>query len=111
MKNNTKRNVQPTAEFTRQIMEMLKSNLTLDFPFNKNGEPPYALVNPERNDIAWVCGYDQEDKLISIFRYLEDGQAHRHIEYISLENAKLARNEMLKENWIPMQAPTIAFDD
>jgi len=77
---------------------------------NKNDELPFGYMHPQLEDkLVWVCNYDQDQKLTSVFVHKNpDGSADKKIDYCeNMEKAKYIRQQLIDDNWIKFEPPKV----
>ena len=79
---------------------MENSKIKLESTFNpEDGSLPYFYVLPG-TPLEWICGFDQESKILSVFKAPDNGKAAFRENYItSMEDAKFNRDELIKNGW------------
>lgn len=70
---------------------------------------PFKYVHPEKV-VMWICDYDEDEKITSVFVNLQD-KNERTIDYISLDDAKHIKSELVINNWDEFKDPEITFID
>lgn len=79
---------------------MDNSKIKLESPFNaEDGSLPYFYVKPN-TPLEWICGYDSEGKILSIFKApMNDKPAFQENYIKNLTDAKFNRDELIKNGW------------
>ena len=77
----------------------------------KNDKLPYGYFDPEREGkLFWICNYDAEQKITSVFVYDYGTHQDRNVQYINtLEEAKNVRNTLVESGWKKLVSPKITF--
>ena len=72
---------------------------------------PYAYFNPENEGkLTWICNYDAEGKITSVFCYDFGTHKDRKIEYLpDMEKARYFREELIKNGWQKLVPPEVTF--
>ncbi len=79
-----------------------------------DGSLPYGLYNPKvpeaQGSLVWNCGPDAENKITSVYCFTDaSGAKDKQCDYVTEEYARRARDELLKDGWLPIKAPKVEF--
>jgi len=94
---------------------MENSKIKLESPFNsEDGSLPYFYVKPN-TPLEWICGYDSEGKILSIFKapmndkpafmetYMNDDNNFKDDKEMSSadpqKRAKIYKERLIKDGW------------
>jgi len=64
--------------------------------------------------ITWNCGTDQENRMISVFCYDNNGNKDKKISVLpTMEEANYIKNELIKAGWLKIIPPeiTVTYED
>jgi len=72
---------------------------------------PYAYFNPEtEGKLSWVCGYDAEGNITSVFCFDYGTHKDKKTSYISdIEKVRYVREELIKNGWKKLAPPEVTF--
>lgn len=80
---------------------------------NREGNKlPFGLYNPAtEGKLTWMCGYDQDQKITSVFCMdVGGGRKEKKSEYLKdLAEAKRYRDELVKNGWMEVTPPKVTF--
>ena len=69
-------------------------------------ELPFAYINPENENIYWMCNHDQDGKITSVF--MNTGIKDKRVMYLpDIEAAIEQRNLLIGTGWAEMKLPEI----
>lgn len=70
---------------------------------------PFGYYSPEMDGkLKWVCDYDQQNKIVSMFEYENGSEKDRVIgEHALLQEAIETRDQLIKAGWIKIKSPEI----
>ena len=92
--------------------EFVKINSILN---RKDGQLPFGYYFPDDDGkTTWNCGYDQENKIVSVFCHTEDGHRDKKINILKdIETAASIRDSLINAGWKELEAPkiNIKYDD
>jgi hypothetical protein len=96
------------SDYKDPIMEQIINGMEISAAFNADdGNPPYAYKHPN-GKVNWFCGYDENEKLTSVFIYKEDKEEERQCDYMADETrAREVRDVLVQEGWTPIDPPKI----
>ena len=98
--------------FEQQFANALVNQTQVDVPMNKDdNELPFGLYNPEtEGKVSWLCDYDQDHKITSVFAFDNGDQSDRKVAYLgSIDEAKQTRDILLQNGWQKLKAPKVTF--
>ena len=101
-----------TPENDAKVREAFTKGIKVENEYNREGDIlPYGLVHPQaEGKLIWVCNYDQNKKIVSVFRFADDATSDKKCDYLAnIERAKFFRDELKKEGWIPLVPPKVEF--
>lgn len=91
-----------------KVGEQLPNGLVIEDTLNRPGDIlPFAYYNPKtEGKLTWVCNYGIEGtEIVSVFSMKGEG---REVKYLaSMEEAKYARDELIKNGWLPLKLPQV----
>ena len=79
--------------------------------FNQGDNLPFGYYNPAlEGRLFWICGYDADEKITSVFTFDKGGEKERNTSYLdSLDKAKYVRDELIDAGWQELVPPEIKF--
>lgn len=91
--------------------------ISIECAMNREGDVlPYGYFNPEtEGKLTWVCGEGPTEKgrkadIISVYAMDLGDHTEKKISILeSLDQAKFVRDELVRNGWKKLVAPTIAF--
>jgi hypothetical protein len=89
-----------------------ENNIKFENIMNKeDGSLPYAFFNPEtEGKLTWMCGYDAEQKITSVFCFDHGTHKDKVPNYVeSIEKAEFMRQEIINSGWKKLTPPDITF--
>lgn len=90
------------------ILEEIVSSLSIEIPLNKyDDKPPFGYFHPQtKGNLIWVCDFDQDQKLVSVFKMKGDSKIiAKYLE--NVEEALEYRNELVSEGWEKINPPDV----
>jgi len=93
-------------ETEEQLTKYFLENAKIESILNRaNGDLPFGYYNPDlEGRLKWVCGFDEEDRITSVFSFGLD----RRITYLNTEeDAKFMKQELIKNGWKEIDPPKI----
>ena len=79
-----------------------------DTPDTPSIKLPISYFEPQsEGKVTWYCGRDQNQRIISVFKFDNHGEIERRQEYVNVERAIHTRDELIKSGWKVNKAPTI----
>jgi len=87
-------------------------SVDLSDSFNNGDELPFAYSRPERaseGKVTWICNYDQDHKITSVFMYSGGGTPERQINYLTMEEAIKTRDILIESGWQKTKLPEVRF--
>ncbi len=93
------------------IMESIIQGIEIEAAFNgPDGKPPYAYKNMASGGrVSWFCGYDENEKLTSVFLFKDGKKEEKKIDYVSEADAFHIRSTLVAEQWMPIEPPKISL--
>lgn len=91
-------------------MKNTKDFIKIESIINReNDQLPFVYFHPpSEGKVTWHCGYDQDNKLTTVFCYKGVGEKDRKIGYLKdIDEALFFRDELVKEGWEKMKPPQI----
>lgn len=79
---------------------MDNSKIKVESPFNPDdGSLPYFYIKPN-TPLEWICNYDEDNKILSIFKAPIDNKPAFQERYLcDINEAKRYRDELIKDGW------------
>lgn len=76
---------------------------------DSSGQLPFGYFSPSDDSVYWVCNYDHQGKIVSVFaKDFPDGHREKAVEELSnLEWAEYYKNELIKDGWQELKAPEV----
>jgi hypothetical protein len=107
--DGTLKPLDPNTEET--FAHKIISDIKIESSLNKDDNLPFGYYNPATGGkLVWICNYDQERKITSVFVFDNNGTKERKISYLADEKeAKYFRDELVKEGWRVLEQPKIEF--
>jgi hypothetical protein len=92
--------------------ELNKTNMIkIESILNKgHNKLPFSYYNPSTDGkLVWSCGYDHENKIVSVFSFDEKGPQHdRKISVLpDIETAINTKKILIKDGWVKVDPPKI----
>ena len=74
-----------------------------------DGKLPFGYYAPNTGGkITWNCGTDQQNRIISVFCFDDNGNKDKKISQLpNMEEANYTKNELIKAGWLPIKPPEI----
>lgn len=81
----------------------------------EDGKLPFCYYAPQTDGkVTWTCGYDANNKIVSVFKY-DDGISPQKIpNYLKdMDEAISTKNTLISEGWLKSKPPeiTVAYED
>ncbi len=95
-----------------KIVEQTLKEIKVESLLNREDDSlPYAYFSPQsEGKVTWICGPDAEGHITSIFCFKEGFDGDKRCQYIkTIEEARYIRDELVKDGWQKLKAPTITF--
>ena len=90
----------------------LPYGLKIENQINSNGNNlPFGYYEPTSGGkVTWNCGYDQDNKITSVFSYINGESRDRRSSYLdTLQDAQDTRRQLIEAGWLKMKPPKITF--
>ncbi|HSA76074.1 MAG TPA: hypothetical protein VLE02_00895 [Nitrosarchaeum sp.] len=72
-------------------------------------ELPFSYFSPESGGyVVWMCDYDADRKITSVFYDKKSNE--RQVKYVSLEDAIIIRDELVKGGWQIAKPPKVTVN-
>lgn len=72
----------------------------------KYPELPISYKDPYQKDVMWICDYDEEKKITSVFI----GHGEKYVAYIPTLNEVARQKYLLKDQgWVEVKRPNVNF--
>jgi len=120
-KNYGTRNPKQTEDYS-YIKSILIYDIMADFverPVDDHSsdrgfdELPFTYADPKQPHIYWICNYDQDEKITSVYvNQKEPKENNRYAGYLdTMEQAKWQRNELIKMGWKEFKLPQLTVSE
>jgi len=81
---------------------------------NEGDNLPFSYFDPNSGGtVRWVCGYDQDNKITSVFHYEGEGEEagvrDKVCNYITMDQALGIRNTLINQGWKESGKPTVEY--
>lgn len=76
-------------------------------------ELPFTYADPNQPHIYWICNYDQNEKITSVYVNQKKSKGNnRYAAYLdTMEQAKWQRNELIKMGWKEFKLPQLTVSE
>lgn len=96
--------------FEKQFADAIVNQAKVDENKDEN-DLPFGFYNPEtEGKVTWLCDYDQERRITSIFAFEAGEESDRKVSYLeNIEQARSTRDVLVKNGWQKLKAPKVTF--
>lgn len=104
--------MEPAPKKVYKEGEKAPGGITIENSLNKDDNTlPFGLFNPDtEGKLTWICNYGPDGNIISLFCYDHGDHTDRDVRVLKdLEEAKYARDELVRNGWRKLIPPKIAF--
>ena len=95
------------SRFEQDMTKMVAASVSVT-EYNKDDEMPWRLVCPRNEKLLWVCGKDEQGRIVSVFQFQgnKDELADNRACYLPTEEkAKEIRQHLLDDGWVKTGLP------
>jgi hypothetical protein len=95
-----------------KVKEAFIKETKIENLLNRDGDQlPFGLYNPlTQGKLIWMCNFDEENKITSVFNYTGNEKPERKCTYLkNKEEAVFFRDTLIHEGWLPLKLPKIEF--
>ena len=95
----------------KNFAKALLKGVSVQSTFNDGDNLPYGYFNPEsEGSVTWMCGYDADGKITSVFSCQTADVKERNCAYLGTkEEAMKIRDELKSHGWQPLKPPEVEF--
>ncbi len=99
-------------ETEKRLTETILETAEAESILNREGDIlPFGYHNPETDGkLIWMCNEDAEGKITGVFSFDKGTNRENVCTYMKdLDEAKMIRDELVKNGWKKLEAPKISF--
>ncbi len=96
----------------KRLTETILETAEAESILNREGDIlPFGYYNPDTDGkLIWMCNEDAEGKITGVFSFDKGTNREKVCNYTKdLEEAKMIRDELVKNGWKKLEAPKISF--